>query len=54
VLEYVEDGDLVTLLQTVGGGFLFEVARKYFTEMVLTLEYMHNLGLTHGDIKLDK
>ena len=54
MLEYVEDGDLATLLQTVGGSFLFEVARKYFAEMVLALEYMHELGLTHGNIRLDK
>lgn len=54
VLEYVEDGDLATLLRSIGGSFFFEVARKYFAEMVLALDYIHDLGLTHGNIRLDK
>ena len=46
VMEYVEGGDLATLLKNVGC-LPFEMARNYFAETVLALEYIHNYGIIH-------
>lgn len=53
VKEYVEGGDLATLLRNTGG-LPFEVGRKYLAEMVVTLDYIHNLGIIHRNLKPDK
>ncbi len=53
VMEYVEGGDLASMLKDCGCLF-FEVAQKYFSETVLALEYIHSLGIIHRDLKPDK
>lgn len=52
VMEYLNGGDLYSLLQKVG--CLEEsVARSYIAELVLALEYLHSLGIVHRDLKPD-
>ena len=53
VMEYVEGGDLASLLKNVGC-LTVEMARMYFAEAVLALEYIHSLGIIHRDLKPDK
>ena len=53
VMEYVEGGDLATLIKNVGC-LMLDMARKYFAEAVLALEYIHSLGIMHRDLKPDK
>ena len=53
VMEYVEGGDLATLLKNVGC-LPLEMARNYFAETVLALEYIHSYGIIHRDLKPDK
>ena len=53
VMEYLEGGDLSMLLKNVGC-LTLEVARGYFAEMVLALEYIQNLGIIHRHLKPDK
>ena len=53
VLEYVEGGDLATLLKNVGC-LPLDMARTYFAETVLALEYIHSYGIIHRDLKPDK
>ncbi|XP_051573019.1 microtubule-associated serine/threonine-protein kinase 1-like [Myxocyprinus asiaticus] len=52
VLEYVEGGDCATLLKSIGA-LPVEMARMYFAETVLALEYIHNYGIVHRDLKPD-
>ncbi|XP_061685361.1 microtubule-associated serine/threonine-protein kinase 1 isoform X2 [Syngnathoides biaculeatus] len=52
VLEYVEGGDCATLLKNIGA-LPVELARMYFAETVLALEYLHNYGIVHRDLKPD-
>ncbi|KAJ3673994.1 hypothetical protein LUZ60_005986 [Juncus effusus] len=52
VMEYLNGGDLYSLLKTVG--CLDEKnARIYIAELVLALEYLHSLGIIHRDLKPD-
>ena len=53
VMEYVEGGDVATLLKNIGC-LPLEMARTYFAETVLALEYIHNYGIIHRDLKPDK
>ena len=53
VMEYVEGGDVATLLKNVGA-LPMEIARTYFAETVLALEYNHSYGIIHRDLKPDK
>ncbi|NWX10461.1 MAST1 kinase, partial [Caloenas nicobarica] len=46
VMEYVEGGDCATLLKHIGA-LPLELARLYFAETVLALEYLHNYGIVH-------
>ncbi|NXG10960.1 MAST1 kinase, partial [Sakesphorus luctuosus] len=46
VLEYVEGGDCATLLKHIGA-LPLELARLYFAETVLALEYLHTYGIVH-------
>nr|XP_020452613.1 microtubule-associated serine/threonine-protein kinase 1-like isoform X4 [Monopterus albus] len=52
VMEYVEGGDCATLLKNIGA-LPVELARMYFAETVLALEYLHNYGIVHRDLKPD-
>ncbi|TSK18024.1 Microtubule-associated serine/threonine-protein kinase 1 [Bagarius yarrelli] len=47
VMEYVEGGDCATLLKNIGA-LPVEMARMYFAETVLALEYIHNYGIVCG------
>ncbi|VDP68358.1 unnamed protein product [Echinostoma caproni] len=53
VMEYVEGGDCATLLKHIGGPLPLDLARLYFAETVLALEYLHNYGIVHRDLKPD-
>ena len=52
-MEYVEGGDIATLLKNIGC-LPLEMARMYFAETVLALEYIHSYGIIHRDLKPDK
>ncbi|XP_028822509.1 microtubule-associated serine/threonine-protein kinase 1-like isoform X3 [Denticeps clupeoides] len=52
VMEYVEGGDCATLLKSIGA-LPLEMARMYFAETVLALEYLHTYGIVHRDLKPD-
>uniref|UniRef100_A0A8C2VS90 non-specific serine/threonine protein kinase n=1 Tax=Chinchilla lanigera TaxID=34839 RepID=A0A8C2VS90_CHILA len=52
VMEYVEGGDCATLLKHMGP-LPVDMARMYFAETVLALEYLHNYGIVHRDLKPD-
>uniref|UniRef100_F6X5G2 non-specific serine/threonine protein kinase n=1 Tax=Xenopus tropicalis TaxID=8364 RepID=F6X5G2_XENTR len=52
VMEYVEGGDCATLLKSIGA-LPVDMARMYFAETVLALEYLHNYGIVHRDLKPD-
>ncbi|XP_073411193.1 microtubule-associated serine/threonine-protein kinase 3-like [Dendrobates tinctorius] len=50
VMEYVGGGDCRTLLNT-RGPFSVPMARLYFAEAVLAVEYLHSYGVVHRDLK---
>ncbi|XP_023644926.1 probable serine/threonine protein kinase IRE4 isoform X2 [Capsella rubella] len=52
VMEYLNGGDLYSLLQKVGC-LDEEIARIYIAELVLALEYLHSLKIVHRDLKPD-
>ncbi|XP_060089090.1 microtubule-associated serine/threonine-protein kinase 3 [Heteronotia binoei] len=52
VMEYVEGGDCATLLKNMGP-LPVDMARMYFAETVLALEYLHSYGIVHRDLKPD-
>ncbi|KAG9343262.1 hypothetical protein JZ751_014243 [Albula glossodonta] len=52
VMEYVEGGDCATLLKNMGP-LSVDMARMYFAETVLALEYLHSYGIVHRDLKPD-
>lgn len=52
IMEYVEGGDVATLIKSIGP-LPDELARMYFAETVLALEYLHNFGIVHRDLKPD-
>ncbi|XP_005062940.1 PREDICTED: microtubule-associated serine/threonine-protein kinase 3-like, partial [Ficedula albicollis] len=45
-------GDCATLLKHIGA-LPLELARLYFAETVLALEYLHTYGIVHRDLKPD-
>ena len=49
-MEYDEEGDLFKCLMN-SGKFSEDEARYYFSQLIHTLEYMHNKGYYHRDIK---
>ena len=52
VTEYANGGDLYSLLKQLGS-LEESMARKYASEVVLALEYVHSVGVTHRDLKPD-
>jgi tRNA A-37 threonylcarbamoyl transferase component Bud32 len=52
VMEYVEGGDVATLIKNMGP-LPFDMARVYFAETTLAVEYLHNYGIIHRDLKPD-
>ncbi|VVD05661.1 unnamed protein product [Leptidea sinapis] len=52
ILEFVEGGDCATLLRA--GPLPPDMARHYFAEAVLAVEYLHSYGIVHRDLKPDK
>jgi len=50
VMEYAAGGDLKTLLENLGH-LEGDMAKFYFTEMLLCVEYLHGLGFVHRDLK---
>jgi microtubule-associated serine/threonine kinase len=53
VMEYVEGGDVATLLKNIGGPLNIDIARMYFAETTLAVEYLHSYGIIHRDLKPD-
>ncbi|KAM4022949.1 microtubule-associated serine/threonine-protein kinase 4-like isoform 2-T2 [Anomaloglossus baeobatrachus] len=52
VMEYVGGGDCLSLLYN-RGSFSVPLARLYFAEAVLAVEYLHSYGIVHRDLKPD-
>ncbi|CAJ0967476.1 unnamed protein product [Ranitomeya imitator] len=50
VMEYAEGGDCQTLLHT-RGRLSVPLARLYFAEAVVAVEYLHSYGVVHRDLK---
>ena len=53
VMEYAEGGDVATLLKNIGGPLNIDIARMYFAETTLAVEYLHSYGIIHRDLKPD-
>jgi len=51
-MEYVEGGDCANLLKSMGP-LPVDLARFYFAETVLAVEYLHSYGIVHRDLKPD-
>ncbi|XP_057299989.1 microtubule-associated serine/threonine-protein kinase 2-like isoform X2 [Hydractinia symbiolongicarpus] len=52
VMEYVEGGDCASLLKNIGV-MTVDLAKQYFAETVLAVEYIHDYGIIHRDLKPD-
>ncbi|XP_017770613.1 PREDICTED: microtubule-associated serine/threonine-protein kinase 3 isoform X2 [Nicrophorus vespilloides] len=52
VMEYVEGGDCASLIRNIGP-LPPDMARFYFAETVLAVEYLHSYGIVHRDLKPD-
>ncbi|KAG5898846.1 hypothetical protein JTB14_014273, partial [Gonioctena quinquepunctata] len=52
VMEYVEGGDCASLLKNIGP-LPPDMARFYFAETILAVEYLHSYGIVHRDLKPD-
>ncbi len=52
VMEYVEGGDCASLLKAIGS-LPADIAKFYFAETVLAVEYLHSYGIVHRDLKPD-
>ena len=51
VMEYVKDGDLLTLLSEKG--LKEDKIKEIFKQLCSAVEYLHDCDLVHGDIKLE-
>ena len=52
IMEYVDGRDLLSLL-TQSGYFGRNVATFYLAEILVSLEYLHDLGIVYRDLKLE-
>lgn len=52
IMEYVPGGDMMTLL-IQKGIFEEDLARFYIAELACAIEYVHNVGFIHRDLKPD-
>lgn len=52
VMEYVEGGDCASLLKSIGP-LPPDIAKFYFAETLLAVEYLHSYGIVHRDLKPD-
>ena len=52
VMEYVEGGDVAILIKNMGP-LPLDMARVYFAETTLAVEYLHSYGIIHRDLKPD-
>ncbi|KZT42899.1 kinase-like protein [Sistotremastrum suecicum HHB10207 ss-3] len=52
VMEYLNGGDCAALIKTIGA-LPEEWARNYIAEVTLGLEYLHQRGVVHRDLKPD-
>ena len=52
VMQYVEGGDVATLIKNMGT-LPLDMARVYFTETTFAVEYLHSYGIIHRDLKPD-
>lgn len=52
VMEYVEGGDCAILLKNMGP-LPVDLARFYFGETLLAVEYLHSFNIVHRDLKPD-
>jgi microtubule-associated serine/threonine kinase len=51
VMEYVEGGDCATLLKN--GPLPVDLGKFYFSEILLAVDYLHNYGIIHRDLKTE-
>jgi len=51
-MEYLDGGDLFDQIK-FGGAFTEDVSRLLFLQLVDGVEYIHNKGISHLDLKLD-
>lgn len=52
VMEYMKGGDFANLLEGIGA-FEEDAARFYLAQIVIAVDYLHNLGIIHRDLKPD-
>ena len=52
VMPYIENGDLLSYLR-VHSQLREDLARSIFSQLLSVLEYIHNRGYVHRDIKLE-
>ena len=52
VLEYADKGELYEYISTLGA-FSHDVCRAVIKKLIKAVEYMHEKGVTHRDLKLE-
>ncbi len=50
LFEFVEGGEMFTRLRK-SGRFSYDVTLFYATELLLALQYLHNLSIAYRDLK---
>jgi len=52
IFELAEGGDLFECIKAFGD-FQEDIARTYFHQLINTIQYLHDRGIIHGDLKLE-